>query len=488
MIDKNKLWQLARDIYNDDIPDKVFINGLTGFSWDECNQWLVSAMAKDIAKRGTINSLAKLLNKDEKSTIEWYDDFLYFLSSSDSTLLDIYPVMPSQSHRLRMKSELSKDGGIPEELKEISRLLGGFQEWNDLLLIRQQDFPRSQKLIQSIADISQIARQIDDAIRGYSSEEKQTDNFREIVNKLLDWGEKNQTEFKKNLPYFYEHRSELFLLSCGSNEVRENIFHVLQTNHEKLNALAEVAKEKNIDEQDLKNLLANKNEYQNIQKLKKSTSKDETIQLLNELGINWQMLVSSQSIPFANESEIIYIDDAVSDPDLAEKYGEMGEGCAVKFYTQLGYKVSKSLADLSYDLDCLKGDESLKIEVKTISFYRPYIRFTPKEWNQMKLSGESYEILIILHEQGSLRNLIRVQQAWFTLQDALSRVNHQKVKSSYGSQEIEPLLGLQLNQNNQNNDVILSWKHLFYVCENDLVSRYSSESHPDIFLKIQSYG
>jgi len=107
----------------------------------------------------------------------------------------------------------------------------------------------------------------------------------------------------------------------------------------------------------------------------------------------------------------------------------------------------------------------------------------------MKLSGSSYEILIVLHEQESLRRLIRIRRAWSMLQDALSMVNQQvQAKSFYGSGEIEPLLGLQLNQNNQNNDVILSWKHLFSTCEHDLVSQCSSELCPDIFLKIQSYG
>jgi len=154
-------------------------------------------------------------------------------------------------------------------------------------------------------------------------------------------------------------------------------------------------------------------------------------------------------------STAISNDDGVSDEELAIEYGIQGEGWAKKFYTYLGYKVNQS-NEAGYDLLCHKGNDFIKVEVKAITFSRPNIRLTQQEWGQMTNSSNihSYEIFVFSHHQGNLQELIRCREAWLTLQTVFTKL-HSQSKSDYyyGSNEVELLLGLQLNQSKSGNDV-----------------------------------
>ena len=125
MLPRHKLWQFARDIYKEKILDKSFIGNLDKFSWDGSNRWLINAMAKDIQEQKTITALQHFLGKeDSDSTVAWCDEFLCFIEEYDSEILDEYELMPSQNDDLKKRGELQRDGGpIPEELKEVARLL-----------------------------------------------------------------------------------------------------------------------------------------------------------------------------------------------------------------------------------------------------------------------------------------------------------------------------------------------------------------------------
>jgi hypothetical protein len=178
-------------------------------------------------------------------------------------------------------------------------------------------------------------------------------------------------------------------------------------------------------------------------------------------------------------------DDGVSEEELAIEYGMKGVDLAKKFYTYLGYKVNQS-SEAGYDLLCHKDNDFIKVEVKAITFSRPNIRLTQQEWGQMMNSSNihSYEIFVFSHNQGNLHELIRCKEAWLTLQSVFTKL-HSQSKSDYyyGSNEVELLLGLQLNQSKSGNDVIINWHRLIKNSNQKSIEKYKYDETMSIFVK-----
>ncbi|TRU05941.1 MAG: DUF3883 domain-containing protein [Microcystis sp. Msp_OC_L_20101000_S702] len=189
--------------------------------------------------------------------------------------------------------------------------------------------------------------------------------------------------------------------------------------------------------------------------------------------------------PSKTPSTAFHCDDGVSEKELANEYGTQGEYWAKKFYTYLGYQVSQANED-GYDLLCQKDHESIKVEVKAITFSRPNIRLTKQEWGQMMNSSNinSYEIFVFSHNKGNLQELIRCREAWLTLQSVLTKL-HSQSKSNYyyGTNEVELLLGLQLNQSESGNDVIINWHRLIKNSNQKSIEKYKYDETVSIFVK-----
>ena len=147
-----------------------------------------------------------------------------------------------------------------------------------------------------------------------------------------------------------------------------------------------------------------------------------------------------------------------------EDWGEFGESKAELFYKQLGYTVSKQPDGTGYDFRCVKSNSELFVEVKTINpNYNDVIRITLNEWHKMCIleNQNKYELFIVLHIGESVTKMIRIQSAWKTLQEILSKLNQQSPTScGYNSNTIEVLIGLQDNFNKSGNDIIFNWKRL----------------------------
>ncbi len=147
-----------------------------------------------------------------------------------------------------------------------------------------------------------------------------------------------------------------------------------------------------------------------------------------------------------------------------EQWGKFGEDKAELFYKRLGYTIVKQPDGTGYDFRCTKPNSELFVEVKTINpNYNDVIRITPNEWQKMCIldNQNKYELFIVLHVGESVTKMIRIQSAWKTLQEVLSKLNQQSHTAyGYNSNMIEVLIGLQGNSNNSGNDIIFNWKRL----------------------------
>ncbi|MBC1236660.1 hypothetical protein [Nostoc sp. 2RC] len=150
--------------------------------------------------------------------------------------------------------------------------------------------------------------------------------------------------------------------------------------------------------------------------------------------------------------------DGTGDP----KWGEPGEKLAELFYNQIynneiNYKLEKK-GGKEYDHDYLLriNGEYFKIEVKTIS--SKSVRFTPSEWNQLATENKFYELFIVEHSKGHVSRVIRIQNVWNTLNQALKKLKLQPLTNE--NKDIESLIGLQKDSSTNENMIILNWKRL----------------------------
>lgn len=156
-------------------------------------------------------------------------------------------------------------------------------------------------------------------------------------------------------------------------------------------------------------------------------------------------------------------------------WGEFGEKWARLFYQSCGYKsIEKQPNGEGFDFLC-EGDDKpmIKAEVKAISYDRPNIRITINEWSKMLQLGESYELLIVSHQEEDVYEIIQVKHLWKTLQnDFFAKLGEKNPTKSYKDDEAEVLLGFNLNSDKSRNDIIINWHRLCEGNHSESIRRY----------------
>ena len=144
------------------------------------------------------------------------------------------------------------------------------------------------------------------------------------------------------------------------------------------------------------------------------------------------------------------------------KYGEPGEKLAELFYQHIyqhekNYNLEKKGGyNYNYDLLLYLNEECIKIEVKTIS-NKPII-LTSSEWNLLVSENSFYELFIVPHSSGKVDRVIRIKNVWATLTQALENLELQSLTNEI--ENTESLIGLQQNEDKNQNVIILNWQRL----------------------------
>ncbi len=159
--------------------------------------------------------------------------------------------------------------------------------------------------------------------------------------------------------------------------------------------------------------------------------------------------------------------------------GKLGERWAKYFYTWLGYSsINKQEPWKGFDFLCEgDGKSTIKSEVKGITSDRENIIITINEWSKMvevEKNGESYELLIVPHQRGDVKEIIRVKYLWRTLQNDFFAKLKDKEKPTIadGNNKAEVLLGFNLNSNKSRNDVVLCWHRLCEGNHSENIKKY----------------
>ena len=317
------IWEFANQFYPSKIPPQKLLPNLQSFSWDVCNDWILNSIAKDINHCKTLEKFVKDFNfDDENKAIEWLDNFSSFVAKEDMKILNLYSILPNQSGLLMHKEKLKKDGGIPEELKEILGLLTS-NYWNDFLLDRSLKQVASLFEKEETRTIEDIAKEIDQAIKDLEMEGKTGDSkFTEVITAMIKWSKPQDDKLiKKLFSHFYANKAQLFLKTLDDSEVSSGIFTIL--NHrEKLSVLTNLAENPNISEQDLQDFAQNSVQFKEFKELRKQISEQElkTIQVLTKE-------VSLQEIGdlVKNKEKLDVLKLLLVSQDIADIIGQKGE-------------------------------------------------------------------------------------------------------------------------------------------------------------------
>lgn len=176
-------------------------------------------------------------------------------------------------------------------------------------------------------------------------------------------------------------------------------------------------------------------------------------------------------------------DDGIgSDPEF---WGAVGENWAKSFYQWLGYSVQEQPTGMGFDFLCkgsgMKPVKPIKSEVKARTSSSPGIRLTITEWSSLMdiENKDSYELLIVIHQGQrqqpfqSVQKIIQISRVWSTLTRIFSQLKQQeKTVAEHNSQQIEPLIGLQLSSSGNSNDIILNWKRLIEFISDPNIKSY----------------
>ncbi len=173
------------------------------------------------------------------------DEVIYFtceLAGDLSYFVKEQKVWPNQNGEFCEKKSVKKDGGIPEELKEIANCLTK-KDWGSELLLNHENFKQTPEFFDETETetIANIAKEIDDALKEYKGDRKGT-SVHPFKLLLTDAASQDKEFIKECFPYFHEHKAQLFLNIIEDEETKEYIFELAHANPEKLNALTQLAK------------------------------------------------------------------------------------------------------------------------------------------------------------------------------------------------------------------------------------------------------
>ena len=89
------------------------------------------------------------------------------------------------------------------------------------------------------------------------------------------------------------------------------------------------------------------------------------------------------------------------------------------------------------------------------------------EWKELVSKNDCYELLIVEHSGSDVSKVIRIQNAWDTLQNALAKLDSENLTAeTILSKNIESLIGLQqdnLQKGNPKNVVVVNWDRLVNI-------------------------
>lgn len=124
---REKIWELSKTIYPENIPKKESIDYWNEIIWNDCYKFSISELSKEIEESENINNLAGLIDEQENNVIDFLNGYYDLLNFEQDHVKDIisdkFKVIPNQNGDFTYKSKIYLDDSIDEELKNVLTLI-----------------------------------------------------------------------------------------------------------------------------------------------------------------------------------------------------------------------------------------------------------------------------------------------------------------------------------------------------------------------------
>lgn len=262
-----KLWELARTVFFDEVPDEIkIIDNIKSLNLHkECFKWVLEEIVSNVSKLGCFNALENELH-GTINPVRWLNSLIGYINSNDnySNLIDFnkYKILPNQHGLLCEKDSLFLDDELDSKLKEVLEYIN--PEWIGELLDTGIYLELPDSRLRKFEDITE---EIDNSFRKYTGD-SQDPNFIKSLRILLSWFKStSDKKIKENFNYVYNNKAELSLSILGDDNEKDEIFKIIESGKAPL--LSKIANSTLTDE-DLKELSENPEEYKEYLELKKS--------------------------------------------------------------------------------------------------------------------------------------------------------------------------------------------------------------------------
>lgn len=159
----DKIWGLAKVLHADKLPKLEHIHHwykIIDSTWEKDLRYSLKKMVEEIAGYNNLTKLSERTKLPEKDTLIWLNSVVEFTVSENDKLLSDYAIIPNQYGAFRKEEELWMDDAIPEELKDVLKVLG--KDWR--LNLQHQSITTFQSTIEF--DLDTIVHVINDNIKG----------------------------------------------------------------------------------------------------------------------------------------------------------------------------------------------------------------------------------------------------------------------------------------------------------------------------------
>lgn len=124
---RNKIWELSKTMYPQFTPIKEHIHQWASIIWKDCFKFSISELSREIESKKNLSDLAIFLKGEEKSAIDFLNEYYNLLNIEGEHIKDIYNdkygVIPNQLGEFKKRSELYIDENIDDEIKTACSLI-----------------------------------------------------------------------------------------------------------------------------------------------------------------------------------------------------------------------------------------------------------------------------------------------------------------------------------------------------------------------------
>lgn len=238
-----QMWQFARDIFGDAIPDCKSISNYEGFKWDFVHKYYINQIAETVAKAVNLSGLRALApafkEMSDKELTVWVDSFIDFVYSYKQKRH--WDVITDREHGrgvwLNQKGDFCKygevreDGGIPEKVKDVALNKHVGIDFRTQLFTCASSCAHYLGHISGKVEMTEVGAEIDEKVSSYDGN-KQDKDFAKLVFDLCNLC-KSISGFEKCLRKFTANKPKLIVGSLGEGETMDLVANIVQADKNK---------------------------------------------------------------------------------------------------------------------------------------------------------------------------------------------------------------------------------------------------------------